>query len=188
MRVTSASDHLGVIGGRNNATYLRIPKHWLPNLIGPSLPYALCAHWTTPWPWLYLQPHARACFPRDNAPSDHPLRWHAHVGRCSAGHPDFPRSGPINDSVRGRMSARSPCMRSVHSQQITGGGHEQCAGIWTDEAYVAHVFGVPWAVYGWSRRDTCVTVDYSAALVACVAPGAVVGGAPVHPFRRRRGG
>jgi len=77
-------------------------------------------------------------------------------------------------------------MRSVHSKQINGGGHEQSAGIWTDEAYVAHVFGVPRAVYGWGRGDTCVTADYSAALVACVAPGAVVGGVPVHQFRRRQ--
>jgi len=76
-------------------------------------------------------------------------------------------------------------MRLVHNQQITGGGYEQSADIWTDEAYVAHVFGVPRAVYDWGRRDTRV---YSATLVACVTPRAVVGGVPVQLFRRRRGG
>jgi len=142
MRVTNTSDHLGVIGGRGNATCLRISKHWLPDSIASSLPHALCAHWTTPWPWLHLQRHMRACFLRDNAPSYLPLRWHAHVGRRSADHPDFPGSSPINDSVRGRMSVRDPYVRSVHNKPITGGGHEQDSGVWKGEAYVAHVAGV----------------------------------------------
>jgi len=119
------SDHLGVIGGRSKATYLRISKHWLPNSIAPSFPYAL-----------------RARVPRDNASSYLPLCRHAHVERRSADHPDSSGSSPINDSVRGRMSVRDPYVRSVHNKPITGGGHEQDSGVWKGEADVAHVAGV----------------------------------------------